>query len=180
MEALDRLGTLSAGPRWLPGISLNLGLVLLVCCCMHSNFAVMASWHGMICVSSTTVWSQRGKLGYLAIFALPHFLPHTKFYYILPHSTTIYHILPHLTTSYHILPHSTTFYHIYQNLTTRGHDLRHLRHDYCYVFNRLLQKRQRLHSNFECGYAFRLSRSDPQIMIRLYSVPQGRHCGDMW
>jgi hypothetical protein len=94
MEALDRLGTLSAGPRWLPGISLNLGLVLLVCCCMHSNFAVMASWHGMICVSSTTVWSQRGKLGYLAIFALPHFLPHTKFYHTLPHSTTFIRILP--------------------------------------------------------------------------------------
>jgi hypothetical protein len=141
MEALDRLGTISAGPRWLPGISLNLGLVI----------GVMA-WHGMICVSSTTIWSQHGKLGYLAIFTLPHFLPHTKFYYILPHSTTFYHILPRLTTSYHILPHSTTFYHIfYQNLTTRGHGLRHLRHDYCYVFNRLLQKRQRLHSNFECG-----------------------------
>jgi hypothetical protein len=30
------------------GASMKLGLVL-VCCCMHWNFAVMASWHGMIC-----------------------------------------------------------------------------------------------------------------------------------
>jgi hypothetical protein len=120
----------------------------------------------MICVSLTTVWSQHGKLGCSAIFTLQHFLTHAKmqwkmqqrsgkccrkFCHIPPHSAAFCHIPPHSATFHHILPHSATFCHIHQNLATRGHGLRHLRHDCCCVFNRLLQKRQRLHSNLECG-----------------------------
>jgi hypothetical protein len=140
---------------------------------------LMASWHGMICVSSTTIWSQHGKLGYLAIFTLPHFLPHTKFYYILPHFTTSYHILPHLTTSYHILPHSSESYHKRTCLAT-------------FTTRFLLCVQQASSEKATAAFEFRmwmhivehlafgLSRSNPQIMIRLFSVPQGRHCGDMW
>jgi len=79
-------------------------------------------------------------------------------------------------TFYYILLHSSTFYYktflvpeSYYKKTWHAT----LRHDYCYVFNRLLQKRQRLDSKFECGYPkflyliFGLWRSNPEIMIRL-------------
>jgi hypothetical protein len=174
MEALDRLGTLSAGPRWLPGISLNLlGLVL----------GVMA-WHDLCFVNNCleSAW----QTGIFSDFCIATFFTTCK---ILPHSATFYHILPHLTTSHHILPHSATFHHIPPHLSESYHKRTWLA---TFTTGSLpcvqWASSEKATAAFEFRMwmcivqclAFGLSRSNPQIMTRLFSIPQGRHCGDMW
>jgi hypothetical protein len=121
-----------------------------------------------------------------------------KFYHIPPHSTTFYCILPHSATFCHILLHSTTFYHILPHSVTFCHILPHSA-----TFNRISPQedmacdiydtiQQASSEKATAAFEFRmwtfivlcllfgLSRSNPEIMMRLFSVPQGRHCGDMW
>jgi hypothetical protein len=110
-------------------------------------------------------------------------------YKILLHSTTFYHILPHLTTSYHILPHSTTLCHILPHLSESCHKRIWLA---TFTTRSLPCVQQASSEKATAAFEFRmwmhivqhlafgLSRSNPQIMTRSFSVPQGRHCGDMW
>jgi hypothetical protein len=116
------------------------------------------------------------------------FLHHHIFYHM-QNSTAFYHILPHLTTSYHILPHSATFCHIPPHLSESHHKRTWLA---TFTTRFLLRVQQassekataafefRMWMHIVRHFVFRLSRSDPEIMTRLFSVPQGRHCGDMW